>query len=545
MAMKGTRASESEGQHRDRPSRAGEESPAVHPGPEDTGDPPFPPPGFRTATGPELEVIVPDAFSEWDVNQRHGYLAQRVINAAEGRSLAFAYDCVQLAGDRDRYRDPWETAASMLGVSMGMSRHRATRLVTTAVELTERLPRTAALVATGWIGLLAAHTIAEETAMVADHLMPELDRRISEGLAPTRRRTHPPRPGPLRKMLGKTVRACDPVGADARARQARQDEDVEMIPLADDRALISATLTAESAVEIADRIEAIARTASKDDPRSIGQLRAAGLLALSRGWACLPDPDGEHPTDPEARTAARRVIINAYDDGTPDNRGVTLAGYGPVTGHTADELERSARRRIDSLADLADPDSDAALRYTPSEALARFCRGRDGTCVFPGCQTPAEKSDLDHIIPFDHDDPDRGGHTTSDDLGSLCRCHHRLKTDGIWAYYRDVDGTYIWMHGPNHPDPDPGTRVASQPTGPLAGLAAPRHSESSHRQQEAAEAGRTGSGSAIARRRPHLRHRRAADRRRFRAMAETERQRPRREPEIRPPGPVDDVPPPF
>jgi len=493
----------------------------------DAPGPFVPPKGFTTATGPAVDVIVPEAYARWDPHQQRGYLAQRLINAAEGRTVAFAYDCVRVAGQRDRHRDPWETAASIVSASMALSRHGASRLVTTAVELTERLPRTAALLATGWIGILAAHTIAEETAMVSDELMPELDRRISEALAPTRRRTHPPRLGPLRKMLTKTVSACDPVGADARAREARRDQDVEMVPLADDRALITAHLTAETAVEIADRIEALARTASEDDPRSLGELRAAGLLALSRGWACLPDVDGEHPGDPDGQAAARRVTIYAYDDGSPDNRGLTLAGYGPITGHTADQLERSARRRIDSLADLADPDCYAARRYTPSEALARFCKGRDGTCVFPGCHTPAEKTDLDHIIPFDHDNPECGGHTTSDDLGSLCRFHHRLKTEGIWAYYRDIDGTYVWLHGPNHPEADPGTRITTAPGGPLAALAPPRHPESSRRQQDAAEAGRTGSGSPASRRRPHLRHRRATERSRLRAQAHHRQQEPR------------------
>ncbi|WP_216694736.1 HNH endonuclease signature motif containing protein [Dietzia psychralcaliphila] len=505
----------------------------------DAPEAPIPPPGFTTSSGPALPVLVPDAFARWDPGQQRGYLAQRTIYAAEGRTLAYAYDCVRSATDRyatdrsatdrfatehDRHRDPWETAATMISASMALSRPGASRLVTTAVELTERLPRTAALLATGWIGILAAHTIAEETALVADHLMPELDRQISDGLAPTRRRTHPPRLGPLRKMLTKTIAACDPVGADARAQQARRDQDVELVPLQDDRAIITATLTAEDALEIADRIEAFARTASPDDPRPLGQLRAAGLLALSRGWTSLPDPDGEHPTDPEARSSARRVVIHAYDDGTPDNRGLTLAGYGPITGHTAEELQRSARLRIDSLSELADPDTTAARRHAPSEAVSRFCRGRDGTCVFPGCQTSAEKADLDHIIPFDHDHPDRGGHTTCDDLGSLCRFHHRLKTDGVWAYYRDTDGSYVWLHGPNHPDRDPGTRIWTFPSGPLAGHAAPQHPEASSRQREAAEAGETGSGSAESRRRPHMRHRREAERQKLRAQARLRRQ---------------------
>ncbi|MDV8001511.1 HNH endonuclease signature motif containing protein [Rhodococcus sp. IEGM 1408] len=522
------------------------ETPTTHD--SDAQDAFVPPPGFTTATGPAVDVLVPEAFVRWDPGQQRGYLAQREVNAAEGRTLSYAYSCVRTAGDRDRYRDPWETAASMIGASMALSRHSATRLVTTAVEMTERLPRTAALLTTGWIGILAAHTIAEETALVADELMPELDRQISERLAPTRRRTHPPRLGPLRKMLTKTVTACDPIGADARAKQARRDQDVEMMPLRDDRALITATLTAENALEIADRVEALARSSSPDDPRTIGQLRAAGLLALSRGWTCLPDLYGEHPTDPDAQAAARRVIIHAYDDGSTDNRGVTLTGYGPITGHTADEIERSARRRIDDISDLADPNSDAAQRYSPSEALSRFCRGRDGTCVFPGCQTPAENADLDHIIPFDHDQPDQGGRTTSDDLGSLCRCHHRLKTDGIWAYYRDTDGSYVWLHGPNHPARAADTRVVTSPSGPLAGHAAPQHPETSRRQQEAAEAGKTGSGVSGSRRRPHLRHRRAAERHNLRAQARERRRAPRTGPtpqQTTPPVSASDDAPPF
>ncbi|WP_231750332.1 MULTISPECIES: HNH endonuclease signature motif containing protein [unclassified Dietzia] len=509
-------------------------APCDRPTPHDDADPPdtlVPPPGFTTATGPASPVLVPEAFARWDPGQQRGYLTQRTIYAAEGRTLAYAYDCVRSAADGfategDPHRDPWEAAATMIGASMALSRHGASRLVTTAVELTERLPRTAALLATGWIGILAAHTIAEETALVADHLMPDVDRRISEGLAPTRRRTHPPRLGPLRKMLLRTVSACDPLGADARAEQSRRGQDVELVPLRDDRAIITATLTAEDALEIADRVEALARTAPAGDPRTLGQLRAAGLLALSRGWSCLPDPRGEHPGDPEARSAARRVVLHAYDDGSPGNRGISLAGYGPVTGHTADELQRDVRHRVTELSELADPDSAAARRHAPSEALAHFCRGRDGTCVFPGCQTPAEKSDLDHIIPFDHDRPERGGHTTCDDLGSLCRFHHRLKTDGVWAYYRDTDGSYVWIHGPHHPDRDPGTRVTTYPTGPLSDHAAPRRPEASRRQREAAEAGATGSGCAESRRRPHVRHRRDAERRGLRAQARLRRHAP-------------------
>lgn len=476
------------------------------------------PEGFVYTDAPGLPVLVPEAYPRWGPMEQRGYLAGHLVNAAEARTLTFAYDCVGHARTHDtRGRDPWETAAAGLGAAMALTRGGASRLVATAVDLTERLPRCHALLIAGWIGLAAAHMLAEQTRMVADEHMPALDALLAAGLAPTRRRTHAPRPGPLRKLITKAVIRCDPVGAAARARAARRAQDVDLRPLGDDLAEVSAVLTADAAVEIMDRLDALARSADPEDPRTLGELRAAGLLALSRGWTCLPTADGMLPGDPAALGAVRRVVLYVYDD-----EGVAhLGGYGPLTGFSAERLARGADHRRESPTDLADPLRPGARRYTPSDALRGFCRGRDGTCVFPGCQIPADRTDLDHIVPFDHADPTRGGRTTSDDLADLCRFHHRLKTEGLWAYWREPDGSYTWIHGPTHPEPDPGTRITVEPTGTLARLAAPGDPECSRRQRRAAEQGRTGgtAGTGVdgGRRRPHRRERRAADRRRLRA----------------------------
>ena len=70
---------------------------------------------------------------------------------------------------------------------------------------------------------------------------------------------------------------------------------------------------------------------------------------------------------------------------------------------------------------------------------------RDHTCVFPYCTRPAEHCDKDHVIPFSD-----GGATASDNLGNLCRRHHRLKTHHPgWTYTVLDPGTYLWSspHG--------------------------------------------------------------------------------------------------
>ena len=84
-------------------------------------------------------------------------------------------------------------------------------------------------------------------------------------------------------------------------------------------------------------------------------------------------------------------------------------------------------------------------QYQVPDRLADQAAERDLRCVFPWCTRPAEKCDLDHVIPYAE-----GGPTASDNLGPLCRRHHRLKTHHAgWGYTVLEPGTYLWSspHG--------------------------------------------------------------------------------------------------
>ena len=78
---------------------------------------------------------------------------------------------------------------------------------------------------------------------------------------------------------------------------------------------------------------------------------------------------------------------------------------------------------------------------------------RDHTCVFPWCTRPARRGDVDHIVEFDHDAHTDGrpqpGPTTTSNLASLCRSHHRLKTHTAWTYRMVEPGVFEWTspHG--------------------------------------------------------------------------------------------------
>ena len=65
---------------------------------------------------------------------------------------------------------------------------------------------------------------------------------------------------------------------------------------------------------------------------------------------------------------------------------------------------------------------------------------RDLTCRFPGCTAPAERCDIDHVVPYPI------GWTHAANLACLCRKHHHLKTfwTGDWALTLLPDGAAIW-----------------------------------------------------------------------------------------------------
>ncbi|SDP01617.1 protein of unknown function [Klenkia soli] len=80
--------------------------------------------------------------------------------------------------------------------------------------------------------------------------------------------------------------------------------------------------------------------------------------------------------------------------------------------------------------------------YTPTAAQYRYLRARDRHCRFPGCRQVARACDADHVVPYDHHNPDAGGPTCVRNLAMLCRRHHRLKTHAPgWRFQMDADGT--------------------------------------------------------------------------------------------------------
>src|SRR5699024_2886257 len=71
-----------------------------------------------------------------------------------------------------------------------------------------------------------------------------------------------------------------------------------------------------------------------------------------------------------------------------------------------------------------------ATSYPVPKDLRKTLVEQWNCCTAPGCTRTAEKSEMDHVVPFFHLDPLKGGLTRFGNIQPLCSKHHALKTPG-------------------------------------------------------------------------------------------------------------------
>ena len=125
-------------------------------------------------------------------------------------------------------------------------------------------------------------------------------------------------------------------------------------------------------------------------------------------------------------------------DGTIDeSASVFIPGHGFTTATGTEQFHSFNPKLVDMDA--------AATRsidgYVPPADIAAFVRGRDGTCIYPGCDRTAWECQLDHRIAYG-----LGGATTANNLYCLCQKHHNVKTDRRAFYLVDpTTGDVVWL----------------------------------------------------------------------------------------------------
>jgi hypothetical protein len=175
---------------------------------------------------------------------------------------------------------------------------------------------------------------------------------------------------------------------------------------------------------------------SGSDNRSKDMKRADALAAIASQFL--------ESTLDEVTPHRRPLTVNVTIDlptlmGLAENPG-ELAGYGPIPASLAREIAADGRwKRF-----ITEPITGNLLdfgreHYEPPQALKDFLIARDRTCRFPGCRRSAILSDLDHAQSWES-----GGATSSENLGALCRRHHKLKTHHGWKVESYADGSCLW-----------------------------------------------------------------------------------------------------
>ena len=313
--------------------------------------------------------------------------------------------------------------------------------------LIHHLPNTCSALASGEISPAHATTIARETASaIRDGLSPLAIYTIEEkALAHAEFHT----PAQVANKVRSTLAKIAPEEFEDSVATARDTRRVSCYRDSDGLSTIVAILPSEDAQIVMSAIESFVLRGQdgQPDPRSMDMKRADALSTLA-SWAL-------EESQTEVRPHRRPITVNVTVDlptllGLAENPG-QLAGYGAIPASLARSLASDSRwRRF-----ITDPTTGALLdfgreSYEPPQPLVDFLLARDRTCRFPGCRAPAHLSDIDHAQSWES-----GGETSAENLGALCRRHHRLKTHGGWKLESALDGSCVWTspHGKKYPVP--------------------------------------------------------------------------------------------
>ncbi|RDI35735.1 uncharacterized protein DUF222 [Rhodococcus sp. AG1013] len=385
---------------------------------------------------------------------------------------------------------------------LGLTETSARRMIGLGCDLRWRLHQVRAQFQAGRIDLAKAHALSEALANVSDDKLEEIERCLLDGAAHASTTR-------LKERARRLIARLDPDGARERRRRAAEDRDVRVI--AGDHAMshLDGLLPAEGGRIVATRLRAMTFDVCGLDPRTHAQRRADALVALAAGHTHLECRCGRADCAARAditanhRAGVQVQVLVGVDASTLlgfDDAPGYLAGHGAIDADLARELAADATWKQVLTLSTSDRDRLAgdchtgpvlgigpalpspdhcpqsvaartrerlrATTYRPTSQLADIIRTRDGVCRFPNCSAPAGDCDVDHTIPFDHDNPDRGGLTVESNLACLCRTHHRLKTLGYWTVRQVGRGRLEWT--------DPTGRVTvTYPQGPFSGSATP------------------------------------------------------------------------
>ena len=404
--------------------------------------------------------------------------------------------------------DGWAMAKAQISAACNLGPHAANTQMRVGAALRDRLPRTAALFATGAISAKVITAITWRTHLVADEdALVDIDAGISGsatefGLLSERG---------LIAAVDYWVHRFDPVAV-LRSEAAAKDRYVEFGDGADPDGVVSfwGRMRATDAKISEERLNQLADGVCANDPRTKRARRADAIAAVLAGadrLTCLcgdpdcagsgrdpragavnvyvlpeqtpgatygaqpgPGPEPTAPIDPEPDSGPGRKRPHeepaATGDPKPDRKPVVEPPASPAAsapaarsippgagaGITLDgtiipaHLLAELIRTGATVRRMSSPaDLGVEPRYRPSAKLSAFVRMSSMACAFPGCGRPAHKADLDHVTPWP------AGATHPGNLRPYCREHHLVKTLHTgWTPTAHSDGSTTWVAPTGH-----------------------------------------------------------------------------------------------
>jgi hypothetical protein len=347
--------------------------------------------------------------------------------------------------------DGFDQARAEVAAAMNLSPSAAGYVVSDAEALDTRLPKIAALLAEGRVDWRTVRLIISRTGLIFDaRLIAKLDKSLAERIGNWR--------GWSRQRIINEVDAAvtklDPDAVRESRVAAENDRHIGVAPLENGMAEVYGKVSADVGTAFDQGLSQLAKQVCASDPRTMDQRRADALGALVQNrrlvcgcgkLGCAASSEETERVSGGARVAINVVAGEQTVYGNSEQPGY-LVGYGVIDAEQVRQLVATAAlHAIDPYTTPAQ-----ALNYQPPTALVRAVQSRDLTCRFPGCSRSAVRCDIDHTIPFNHQDPAAGGQTVFENLKCLCRLHHSLKTFGGWRDRQLADGTVIWTSPTRH-----------------------------------------------------------------------------------------------
>jgi Domain of unknown function (DUF222) len=196
-------------------------------------------------------------------------------------------------------------------------------------------------------------------------------------------------------------------------------------------------LDAETGTMLKTALEGVLGPRAKDDLRSPGKRRAAGLRTLVRkvlDSGTLPVRGGARP----------HIILTATLETLRGDVGALAAeldwGF-PVSAEFVRRIASDADLTPILLAANGDPLNVGRTRRTATRRMRKALAIRDRHCLWPGCDRPPHWCDSHHVDWWVD-----GGETAVRKMGSLCRRHHGMVKRGH-RLLRGPDGR-MSIHAP-------------------------------------------------------------------------------------------------